>query len=90
VPFATLERDNPDLRDLFLALGATDAGGTLDLSGAMDLVLFCGGPWDEQSSRAIRNLLAASYPAEKLSWYRGGMQDWMILGLPAIVPGEAG
>jgi len=26
-------------------------------------------------------LLALGYPAHKIKWYRGGMQDWEILGL---------
>ena len=24
------------------------------------------------------------YPAEKIKWYRGGMQDWEILGLATV------
>ena len=53
---------------------------------AKELLLWCNGPWCDQSPRAIRNLLALGYPAEKLRYYRGGMQDWMVLGLTVTVP----
>lgn len=53
---------------------------------AKDLMLWCNGPWCDQSPRAIRNLIALGYPAEKLRYYRGGMQDWLVLGLTVTVP----
>jgi rhodanese-related sulfurtransferase len=90
VPFAALDATNPYLRDILIALGAADQGGTLDFSNAMHLVLFCNGPWDEQSQRAVRNLIAAGYPPERLSYYRGGMQDWQMLGLTVEAPEVAG
>jgi len=90
VPFATLQQDNPYLRDILLALGAVDRDGTLDFADALDLMLFCDGAWSGQSPRAVTNLLAAGYPADKLFYYRGGMQDWLGLGLTSIVPGDAG
>jgi rhodanese-related sulfurtransferase len=37
--------------------------------------------WCGQSPTAIRAMIAAGYPAEKIQYYRGGMQDWRILGL---------
>ena len=52
-----------------------------DYSKAKTLVLFCNGMWCGQSSRNIGNLVRLGYPVEKLKWYRGGMQDWPILGL---------
>jgi hypothetical protein len=42
--------------------------------------------WCDQSPRAIKGLLHLGYPAEKLLYYRGGMQDWMILGLTVVTP----
>ena len=45
-----------------------------------DLVLFCNGPWCGQSPTAIREMIAAGYPAERISYYRGGMLDWRLLG----------
>ena len=57
-----------------------------DFSHAKEVLLWCNGPWCGQSPRAIRALIKAGYPAEKLYWYRGGMQMWQSLGLTTIVP----
>ena len=57
-----------------------------DFSEAKDLLLWCNGPWCGQSPRAIRGLLKVGYPAEKLFYYRGGMQMWQSLGLTTIKP----
>ncbi len=51
-----------------------------------EIALFCNGPWCGQSPTAIRRIIAAGYPAEKISYYRGGMQVWRMLGL--TVTGE--
>ncbi len=57
-----------------------------DFSNAKELLLWCNGPWCEQSPRAIHGLIEAGYPAEKLHYYRGGMQMWQSLGLTTILP----
>ncbi|MGV6848496.1 MAG: rhodanese-like domain-containing protein [Marinibacterium sp.] len=87
VPFTTLEDSNPYRDEIIKALGAveTDDGG-FDFSGVKSLMLFCNGPWCDQSPRAIRNLIAAGYPADKLFYYRGGMQVWRLLGLTVNQP----
>lgn len=46
-----------------------------------DLVLFCNGPWCGQSPTAVRRIISAGYPADKISYYRWGMQGWRMLGL---------
>jgi rhodanese-related sulfurtransferase len=61
--------------------------GLWDYSSARTLVMFCNGMWCGQSPNNILNLLKFGYPAHKLKWYRGGMQDWEILGL-STVPGK--
>jgi rhodanese-related sulfurtransferase len=66
--------------------GAVEDGDRWDFSHAKTLVLFCNGMWCGQSPSNIRNLLRLGYPAEKLKWYRGGMQDWEILGLSTVKP----
>jgi rhodanese-related sulfurtransferase len=53
------------------------------------VVLFCNGPWCGQSPTAARNMIEAGFPAENISYYRGGMQNWHMLGL-TVVPGGAG
>ncbi|MFA5476696.1 MAG: rhodanese-like domain-containing protein [Bacteroidales bacterium] len=45
-------------------------------------IFFCNGPQCPQSPTAIRNLLEAGYPPDKILYYRGGMHDWVTLGLP--------
>ena len=67
--------------------GVKELEGLWDYSNAKTLVMFCNGMWCGQSPNNILNLLKFGYPAEKIKWYRGGMQDWEILGL-STVPGK--
>lgn len=53
---------------------------------ASEVVLFCNGPWCGQSPTAIRRMIEAGYPAERIRYYRGGMQVWRMLGLTVTVP----
>jgi rhodanese-related sulfurtransferase len=71
------------LVDLF---GATKTDTGWDFSQAKTLVLFCNGIWCGQSSRNIHTLTRLGYPPEKLKWYRGGMQDWVSVGLTTVTP----
>jgi len=50
------------------------------------VVLFCNGPWCGQSPTAARRMIEAGFPAEKIFYYRGGMQSWNMLGL-TVIPG---
>jgi rhodanese-related sulfurtransferase len=67
-------------------LGARRQDGFWNFDGAKTLVMFCNGPWCGQSPTNIRDLLKIGYPAHKLFWYRGGMQDWENLGLTTVKP----
>ena len=51
---------------------------------ARPVALFCNGPWCGQSPTAIRRMIAAGYPAERIRYYRGGMQVWRLLGLTVL------
>ena len=53
---------------------------------AARVLLFCNGPWCGQSPTAIRGIIEAGYPADRISYYRGGMQVWRMLGLTVGVP----
>ena len=64
--------------------GAKEIEGLWDYSNAKTLVMFCNGMWCGQSPNNIKNLLKFGYPAHKIKWYRGGMQDWEILGLSTV------
>ena len=75
--------------DSFMVDEAIVAGNTskvFDFSKAKTLVLFCNGMWCGQSPNNIKNLLKFGYPADKIKWYRGGMQDWEVLGLSTAKP----
>jgi len=64
--------------------GVTEAEGLYNYTKAKTLVLFCNGMWCGQSPSNIRSLLKYGYPAHKIKWYRGGMQNWSNLGLTTV------
>ena len=68
--------------------GAVELEGLWDYSNARTLVLFCNGMWCGQSPTNIKILLKFGYPAHKIKWYRGGMQNWSNLGLTTLKPAE--
>jgi len=80
--------DNPHTARILRALGAMEEDGEWDFRPAVDLMMFCNGPWCDQSPRAIKNLALLGYPPEKLYYYRGGMQLWQLLGLTTAIPEE--
>lgn len=64
----------------------TESEGLFDFSECKTAVMFCNGMWCGQSPNNIKNLIKFGYPAHKIKWYRGGMQDWEILGLTTTEP----
>ena len=88
IPFTELRSDADPLKmaDILVKqFGAKDNGDdTFDFSNSKTLVMFCNGMWCGQSPANIKQLLKMGYPADKIKWYRGGMQDWTILGLTTI------
>lgn len=69
-----------------------ELGCEIDFDGflceaAQEVLLFCNGPWCGQSPTAIRRIIEKGFPAEKIQYYRGGMQNWHGLGL-TVVPGQ--
>lgn len=89
IPFTLIKPENPRIERVLLALGARKSETGMDFRGAKTVALFCNGPWCDQSSRAIQALLKLGYPAEKLKYYRDGMQLWRVLGLTTVVPAKA-
>lgn len=67
-------------------LGCVPDFDIYDCSEAKPVALFCNGPWCGQSPSAARFMIAAGYPPELISLYRGGMQVWRMLGLTVITP----
>jgi rhodanese-related sulfurtransferase len=64
--------------------GVTENDDLWEFSDAKTLVLFCNGMWCGQSPNNIKSLINLGYPAHKLKWYRGGMQNWHTLGLTTV------
>ena len=67
---------------------ARNLEGLWDFREARTLVMFCNGMWCGQSPNNIKNLLGFGYPADKIKWYRGGMQNWETLGLTTVKPAQ--
>jgi len=86
LPFSILEKETEHTHAILGILGAKSKNGTWDFSQAKQLLLYCNGPWCDQSPRAIKNLLRFGYPPEKLLYYRAGMQGWQSMGLTIIKP----
>ena len=53
-----------------------------ELDPEQTTVLFCNGPQCPATPHAVHALLAHGYPSGRLRYYRGGIHDWMTLGLP--------
>lgn len=64
--------------------GAINEDELWDFSKVKTLVLYCNGMWCGQSPQNIMTLLKYGYPANKIKWYRGGMQNWHALGLTTV------
>jgi len=59
--------------------------GSLNFDAAKTIVGYCNGFWCGQTPamfvRAKYSLVNLGYPADKLKYYRGGMQAWTALGM---------
>jgi rhodanese-related sulfurtransferase len=99
IPWNTISREaagtfeTPGEADSFEQIVADEFGGrhdkdktTWDFSDAKTLVLFCNGIWCGQSTDNLKTLVKIGYPVHKLKWYRGGMQDWVSVGLTTAKP----
>lgn len=90
IPFTVFWDENTDsvtIRSALRGLGVAQGKNTvMDFSRAKELLLWCNGPWCDQSPRAIKGLLRVGYPPHKIYYYRGGMQMWLLMGLTTVVP----
>ncbi|GAA0419139.1 hypothetical protein GCM10009133_29420 [Cocleimonas flava] len=73
--------DGKDDVDVDEAIANGDTSEVFDFTDAKTLVMFCNGMWCGQSPASIAALRKFGYPADRIKYYRGGMQDWEILGL---------
>jgi rhodanese-related sulfurtransferase len=90
IPYTRVDPAHASAREvadlLQLDFGAIRLDGIWNFSVAKTLVFFCNGAWCGQSPTMIKALLALGYPADKLKWYRGGMQSWESLGFTTVKP----
>ena len=84
MPYTKLGDDPITVAESLELFGAKEVGSAWDFSKAKTLVLYCNGMWCGQSPANIRTLVKLGYPADKIKWYRGGMQDWENLGLTIV------
>jgi rhodanese-related sulfurtransferase len=61
-------------------------GSIGELDPERPTVFFCNGPQCPASPDAITSLLEAGCPPAAMLYYRGGMHDWVSLGLPTENP----
>jgi rhodanese-related sulfurtransferase len=57
-----------------------------ELDPDLPAVFFCNGPQCTATPLAIAGLLVAGHPAAAMLYYRGGIHDWVTLGLPLSRP----
>jgi hypothetical protein len=82
----------PELKDEKRALeiieewfGVLNTSLSLDFSNAKTLVLLCNRIWCDQLPTTISTTLRRiGYPAAKIQYFRGGMQNWQSLGLTVV------
>jgi len=69
---------------LTLSFDAVKIRSLWNFENAKTLIFYCNGPWCGQSPTNIRALLNLGYPADKIKWYRGGIQSWKSFGLTTM------
>ena len=67
-------------------LGCTKGTFKWSCRHAKDIVVFCDGPGGYEASQTIRDIIRLGYPADRIKYYRGGMQSWTHLGLTVEKP----
>ena len=84
--FNVMTKEGVDFIEIDDAIANNRVSDVFDYSSAKTLVMFCNGMWCGQSPASIMTLLKYGYPAEKIKWYRDGMQSWEILGFNTAKP----
>eukprot|EP01155_Anaeramoeba_flamelloides_P009853 Anaeramoba_flamelloidesa2258_142.p3 GENE.a2258_142~~a2258_142.p3 ORF type:complete len:217 (+),score=10.78 a2258_142:1337-1987(+) len=93
VPFTNFNEKSTAIEMMEDEMGVVEKDdGTLDFSKAKTIVLYCNGYWCGQTPGMVKNakysLLKMGFPAEKIKYYRGGMQAWTSLGFTVIGSGK--
>ncbi len=93
LPYTNFQSKDRAIEAMEFELGVVlNDDGTLDFSKAKTLVAYCNGYWCGQTPAMVKNveysLLNLGYPAEKIKYYRGGMQAWTSLGFTVVGSGK--
>ncbi|RXJ89206.1 sulfurtransferase [Arcobacter sp. CECT 8983] len=92
VPFTNFNEKETAIEWMEDEMGVIDNDGKLDFSEAKTVVLYCNGYWCGQTPAMVKkakySLLNMGYPAEKIKYYRGGMQAWTSLGFTVVGSGK--
>jgi len=81
LPFTMVKKGNKNLPKVLKLLGAKKDKKGWDFTEVPKMIIFGNGIWDPQATKEIKSLLSLGFPDEKILYYRGGMQDWYLLGL---------
>ena len=87
IPYDEVEFDSTfpeDFTRIMRLLNFQKKGEGFDFTHAKTALFFCNGPWCAQSRYAIQKLIKLGYPKEKMLWYRGGLQDWLLFGFTVV------
>ena len=86
IPFTEFKKDDRAIEIMEDEFDVINTGSALNFNNAKTLVMYCNGIWCGQSPTAIKKLLNFGYPAAKIKYFRGGMQNWESLGLTVVAP----
>ena len=80
LPYSTVDPKQNYWPGVVTALGAKVQSGGFDFADVQALLVYDTGPSSDEAGKLVRNLIEVGYPADKIKYYRGGMQVWSVLG----------
>lgn len=87
IPFEYIYRadEHPkEFKKALKRLGVKEGKNSHDFKEAKIIAIFCNASWCTQSTHMIQSLLALGYPANKIKWYRGGLESWLGLNMSFV------
>lgn len=77
--------DKRKMDRVFQAIGVIiEDNNTLNVTHAVDVVIFGDGPWSSDAKEMVNTFLQRGFPHDKILYYRGGFQMWKILGFTTV------
>lgn len=53
--------------------------------GKRRLIVYGNGPWSPEAAQFIREMIRLGFPAQRLRYYRDGLQGWKLLGMTTVI-----